>query len=116
MSKQIILLPGWGLGIEPLQLLAQELRAALPDFNVQIQPLPNMQGQDAAQVLQQLDQQLPSDCWLVGWSLGGMLASALAAQRPRSGSRRRCLASIPPPCSRIGAGRLRKWPHSKRSR
>ena len=81
MSKHIVLLPGWGLGIEPLQLLAQELRAALPDFNVQVQPLPNMQGQDAAQVLQQLDQQLPSDCWLVGWSLGGMLASALAAQR-----------------------------------
>lgn len=81
MSKQIVLLPGWGLGVEPLQLLAQELSTALPDFNVQIQPLPNMQGQDAAQVLQQLGQQLPQDCWLIGWSLGGMLATALAAQR-----------------------------------
>ena len=81
MSKSIVLLPGWGLGVEPLQLLAQELSTALPDFNVQIQPLPNTQGQDAAQVIQQLEQQLPQDCWLVGWSLGGMLATALAAKR-----------------------------------
>ncbi len=81
MSKQIVLLPGWGLGVVPMQCLAEELQAALPDFTVQIQPLADMTGQDAAAVIQQLDQQLPSDCWLVGWSLGGMLATALAAQR-----------------------------------
>ena len=81
MGKHIFLLPGWGLGVMPLQALAQELSTALPDFTVQIQPLPDMTGKDAATVIQQLDQQLPKDCWLMGWSLGGMLATALAAQR-----------------------------------
>lgn len=81
MSKRIVLLPGWGLGVVPLQLLAEQLTSALPDFIVQIQPLPDMTGKDALAVIKQLDQQLPSDCWLVGWSLGGMLAMALAAQR-----------------------------------
>ncbi|HKM36820.1 MAG TPA: alpha/beta fold hydrolase, partial [Thiopseudomonas sp.] len=81
MSKQIVLLPGWGLGVVPMQCLAEELQAALPDFTVQIQALPDMTGKDVAAVIQELDQQLPTDCWLVGWSLGGMLATALAAQR-----------------------------------
>lgn len=81
MSKHIVLLPGWGLGVMPLQLLAEELQAALPDFTLQIQALPDSTGKDPAAVIQQLDQHLPSDCWLIGWSLGGMLATALAAQR-----------------------------------
>ncbi|MDY0248627.1 MAG: alpha/beta fold hydrolase [Pseudomonas sp.] len=81
MNKRIIILPGWGLGVLPLQLLAEELDASLPDFTVQIQPLPDMTGQTAAAVIKQLDQQLPNDCWLLGWSLGGMLATALAAHR-----------------------------------
>lgn len=81
MSKHIVLLPGWGLGVAALQALAAELHAALPDFTVQIQPLPAMTGKNTAEVIQQLDQQLPNGCWLMGWSLGGMLATALAAQR-----------------------------------
>ena len=80
MSKHIVLLPGWGLGVAPLQLLADELRAALVGFNVQVQPLPKISGQNAVAVINELDQQLPQDCWLVGWSLGGMLAIALAAK------------------------------------
>ena len=80
MSKQIVLLPGWGLGVAPLQLLADELRAALVGFTVQVQPLPKISAQNAAAVINQLDQQLPQNCWLLGWSLGGMLATALAAQ------------------------------------
>lgn len=81
MSKHIVVLPGWGLGVVPLQYLAEELQAALPGFTVQIEPLLDMTGKNAAQVIQQLDQQLANDCWLIGWSLGGMLATALAAQR-----------------------------------
>lgn len=81
MSKYIVVLPGWGLGVVPLQCLAEELQAALPGFTVQIEPLPDMAGKNAAQVIQLLDQQLPSDCWLIGWSFGGMLATALAAHR-----------------------------------
>lgn len=81
MSKHIVLLPGWGLSVVALQSLAAELHTALPDFTVQVEPLTDMTGKNAAEVIQQLDQQLPSDCWLIGWSLGGMLATALAAQR-----------------------------------
>lgn len=81
MSKHLVLLPGWGWGVVPLQILAEQLDAALPHLTVQIQPLPDMIGKNAQAVIQQLDQQLPSDCWLMGWSLGGMLATALAAHR-----------------------------------
>lgn len=81
MHKRIVLLPGWGLGVVPLQGLAEALNNALPDFTVQIQALPEMQDKTVAAVIAQLDQQLPNDCWLFGWSLGGMLATALAAQR-----------------------------------
>lgn len=81
MHKHIVLLPGWGLGVMPLHRLAETLDALLPDYTVQVQPLPNMVEQTAAAVMQKLDQQLPKDCWLVGWSLGGMLATALAAHR-----------------------------------
>lgn len=81
MSKHIVLLPGWGLGVVPLQILAERLDAALPHLTVQMQPLPDMTGKNAQAVIRLLDQQLPSDCWLMGWSLGGMLATALAAHR-----------------------------------
>lgn len=84
MSKQIVLLPGWSLGVLPLQGLAAALEALMPDYRVQVQPLPDMTGDTAATVLEQLDQLLPTDCWLFGWSLGGMLATALAAQRQSS--------------------------------
>lgn len=81
MSKHLVLLPGWGLGVRPLQILAQQLDAVLPPLTVQIQPLPDMRGKSAEALITLLDQQLPKDCWLMGWSLGGMLATALAAYR-----------------------------------
>ena len=62
MSKHLVLLPGWGWGVVPLQVLAEQLDAALPHLTVQMQPLPDMTGKNAQAVLQQLDQQLPSDC------------------------------------------------------
>ncbi|MCK9534633.1 MAG: alpha/beta fold hydrolase [Pseudomonas sp.] len=81
MPKHLVLLAGWGLGIAPLEALAAALGKALPDFSLQLQPLPDLTAQDGAAVIAQLDQQLPKGCWLIGWSLGGMLATALAAQR-----------------------------------
>ena len=44
MSKHLVLLPGWGLGVVPLQILAEQLDAALPQLTVQIQPLPDVRG------------------------------------------------------------------------
>ncbi len=81
MAKELIVLPGWGIAVNALQNLVAELQQAVPEIKVQLQPLPPMTGLAADAVLDQLDQQLPQDCWLMGWSLGGMLATALAARR-----------------------------------
>lgn len=89
-KNTLVLLAGWGLGVAPLQALAaaltHELKIALPDFTLQLQPLPDLVGKDwvgknITTLIQQLDNELPKNCWLAGWSLGGMLATAVAAQR-----------------------------------
>ncbi|HKM16167.1 MAG TPA: alpha/beta fold hydrolase [Marinospirillum sp.] len=84
-TNTLVFIAGWGLGVAPLQALAtaltHELSSVLPDFVVQLQPLPDFTGQDTAAVIQQLNIELPNHCWLAGWSLGGMLATAVAAQR-----------------------------------
>src|SRR5690554_236811 len=81
MDKRLVILPGWGFSSTVLQPLADELQYALAGFTVQLQPLPQMAGLNLEVVLAQLDQQLPEHCWLLGWSLGGMLATTLAARR-----------------------------------
>ncbi|MES2819552.1 MAG: transporter, partial [Pseudomonadota bacterium] len=79
MSERLILLPGWGLGCAPLEPLAAALNG--PQLQVTIEPLPVLASCDPADWLEELDARLPADCWLGGWSLGGMLATALAARR-----------------------------------
>lgn len=81
MTNPLVLLPGWGLEKQVLQPLLDELQSLLPNFNLQLHPLPNPLGKCPKVIIQQLDKELPQDSWLVGWSLGGMLATALAAQR-----------------------------------
>ena len=76
MSAPLILLPGWGLGAAALQPLAEALGP-----RVQIAPLPRLATARVDDWLDALDRCLPRDAWLVGWSLGGMLASLLAARR-----------------------------------
>lgn len=72
---KLALLPGWGLGLEPLQALVRQLSAR---HETALYPLPAL---TLAAALEQLDRQIPQDSWLLGWSLGGMLAVALAAKR-----------------------------------
>lgn len=77
--SRLILLPGWGLGPAALELLAgalveQGLAVELADL-----PAPGEGGSGVW--LAELDARLPQDVWLGGWSLGGMLATALAARR-----------------------------------
>jgi len=81
MRDRLILLPGWGLGISPLEPLAAALRGLDEHLRVEIEPLPELASGDPEEWLDELDATLPDDAWLGGWSLGGMLASALAARR-----------------------------------
>lgn len=81
MRKHLILLQGWGLGSAPLAPLAETLRVLDPMLRVDIEPLPERASGDPRDWLQELDERLPPQTWLGGWSLGGMLASELAALR-----------------------------------
>lgn len=77
MTKQtLILLPGWGLSSTTLQPLAELLAR---DLSVEIRALPDFTQVDW---LTQLEQELPDNCWLAGWSLGGMLATLLVSRQP----------------------------------
>ncbi|MCU1717773.1 alpha/beta fold hydrolase [Pseudomonas sp. 5P_3.1_Bac2] len=78
MTK-LVVLPGWGLATAPLQPLAAALLAR--GIEVQVAALPLVAEHSLEGYLGALDQQLPDDVWLAGWSLGGMLATALAARR-----------------------------------
>lgn len=78
MRETLILLPGWGLDGVVLQPLADALAGEL---QVQIAELPALTSASVPDWLDELDARLPHDCWLAGWSLGGMLAAALAARR-----------------------------------
>lgn len=81
MRDRLILLPGWGLGVSPLEPLAAALRGLDEHLTVEIEPLPELESSDPADWLDELDERIAQDVWLGGWSLGGMLASELAAQR-----------------------------------
>ncbi|UVL40000.1 alpha/beta fold hydrolase [Pseudomonas sp. B21-040] len=81
MRDRLILLPGWGLGISPLEPLAAALRGLDEHLRVEIEPLPELESSDLDEWLDELDSTLPQDAWLAGWSLGGMLAAELAARR-----------------------------------
>lgn len=81
MRDRLILLPGWGLGISPLEPLVAALQGLDEHLHVDIEPLPTLQSSDPDEWLDELDSVVPQDAWLGGWSLGGMLASALAARR-----------------------------------
>lgn len=77
--SRLILLPGWGLGPAALQPLVGALREQGVDAELAGLPAPGVG--DPESWLAELDARLPEDVWLGGWSLGGMLATALAARR-----------------------------------
>ncbi|MGF6394874.1 alpha/beta fold hydrolase [Pseudomonas plecoglossicida] len=81
MRNRLILLPGWGLGIAALEPLAASLRAQDARLQVELMPLPELADADVQAWVDHLDRKLPTDTWLGGWSLGGMLASELARKR-----------------------------------
>ncbi|MGL4317745.1 MAG: alpha/beta fold hydrolase [Pseudomonas sp.] len=81
MRNALVLLSGWGLGSAPLQPLVAALQGLNPHRSIQVEPLPALSSATPGDWLDELDARLPQDCWLGGWSLGGMLASELAARR-----------------------------------
>ena len=46
MRDRLILLPGWGLGVSPLEPLAAALRGLDEHLQVQIEPLPVLDSSD----------------------------------------------------------------------
>ena len=106
MRDRLILLPGWGLGVSPLEPLAAALRGLDEHLQVQIEPLPTLQSSDVSEWLDELDATLPDNAWLGGWSLGGMLASELAARRGERCCGLLTLASNPCVVARDS------WPHA----
>lgn len=81
----LVLLHGWGCDnqswqplVPALQAFADVIVVDLPGFGASA-PVP---GFDLDAVLQCIEECLPSRCVLVGWSLGGMLAVALAERCP----------------------------------
>ncbi|WP_160152147.1 malonyl-ACP O-methyltransferase BioC [Microbulbifer sp. ALW1] len=79
----IALIHGWGGDARCWQPLLDELKGLtgkvtnieLPGFGARIEE----SWPDTETLVAQLDSQLPDDCLLLGWSLGGMLAVRLAA-------------------------------------
>ncbi|MBD1552180.1 alpha/beta fold hydrolase [Pseudomonas typographi] len=76
MGEPLYLLPGWGLSVQLLGPLAEALHPAFEVTPLALPALPTFEG-----CLQALHARIPEGAWLAGWSLGGMLAVALAAQR-----------------------------------
>ncbi|GAB3383659.1 alpha/beta hydrolase family protein [Azotobacter armeniacus] len=77
--NRLVLLPGWGLGPAALEALAGAL--CEQGLAVELAELPALADGDPEAWLAELDARLLQDVWLGGWSLGGMLASALSARR-----------------------------------
>lgn len=102
MRNHLALLPGWGFSVDVLEPLRQALLARNPHWHISVHRLPEV---PAEHWLAALEQDVPADAWLLGWSLGGQLAQALAAQRGE-----RCPGVISLAASPSFVARA-DWPH-----
>ncbi|MNP78220.1 hypothetical protein D3C76_1757810 [compost metagenome] len=59
MRDRLILLPGWGLGISPLEPLAAALQGLDEHLRVEIEPLPELDSSDLDEWLEELDASVP---------------------------------------------------------
>lgn len=76
----LVLLHGWGSNGDIWQPAISFLQTIFDIISVDMA----YQGETAESLCSQLSQQLPPQYHLCGWSLGGMLATTLAAQQPRA--------------------------------
>lgn len=77
----LVLLPGWVLGPRPLAPLSQAIERCDATIEVHRAVYPRWQHHRLEAWLDVLDETLPDHVWLGGWSMGGMLAAALAERR-----------------------------------
>ncbi|RKR07680.1 pimeloyl-[acyl-carrier protein] methyl ester esterase [Kushneria sinocarnis] len=89
--ERLILLPGWALGPDPLAPLARAIERHAPGVVVECARYPALTSRRREVWLEALDAELADHAWLAGWSLGGMLATALAERR---GARARGLITL----------------------
>ena len=61
MRNRLILLPGWGLGVSPLEPLAAALHGLDEHLRVQVEPLPALDSSDLNEWLDELDATLPDN-------------------------------------------------------
>ncbi|ANF57754.1 alpha/beta fold hydrolase [Halotalea alkalilenta] len=88
--QRLILLPGWAIGPRALAPLVESLEQAASWLEVETPTLPPYGHARPEVWLEALglalglddSRQDPRPTWIGGWSLGGMLAVALAARRP----------------------------------
>ncbi|MFC0339076.1 pimeloyl-[acyl-carrier protein] methyl ester esterase [Kushneria avicenniae] len=77
----LVLLPGWVLGPRPLVPLSRAIERCDSTIEVHRTVYPRWQHHRLEAWLEILDETLPDNVWLGGWSMGGMLAAALAERR-----------------------------------
>ena len=105
----LVLLPGWGFDsriwqdlLEPLQLFSQIITLDLPGFsdNRSI----TWYGQE--EICHQIVQTMPPQAFYAGWSLGGMLATKIAATFPNR------VMGIITLATNISFIQRDRWPHA----
>lgn len=97
-QNPVVLLHGWGLNhqvwLQLKQALPADLKVYTPDLpGFGLSPCPSTY--DADVVLAQLAGQIPDQSILIGWSLGGLLAIALASRYPHKVKKLGLIASSP---------------------
>lgn len=113
-GPNLTLLHGWGANNAVWQSWAEQYLA--PHFQVHLIELPGYGKSDAidtaeglginAQWLSALQQALPEQTYLLGWSLGGLLAQQLAADYPDQITKLVCVATSPKFCQND------EWPYA----
>lgn len=109
-GQDIVILHGWGVNnqvFSPLQNALHQYRVHyvdLPGFGLS----PNIDG-DISQWVQALASQLPQQAIWVGWSLGGLVASQVAIDYPKSVAALVTIASSPCFMAREENGSTPSW-------
>lgn len=114
-GKDLVLLHGWGLNSGVFDLLLHELvehyrvtLVDLPGYGINNDILP--ETYDLASVAHMVEQVLPHQCILLGWSLGGLVAQRVALDFPDRIQKLILVASSPKFAAEDAAEDKDQWP------